>query len=327
MILFLLKASLVLAVLLCFYKLFLEKETFFSTNRYYLIGCLILSFSLPMIVIPEMINNQGIVSTVIESAIDQQEEKVSLPLQTISTQNSTEISTSTKSETPSKQTTKETKTTDSEPTVSNGSSQNVKGIGFWVIMVYLFGVIVLALNLIAQVLNTLWKALRAEDKISSESGTIVNLNGVIEPCSFFKYIFINPATYDYDTYEQILEHEKVHVQRMHSLDLLLSELAVVFLWFNPFSWILRKEVEKNIEFETDHILVTQRDVEKQNYQLNLVKIACTKKPLSITTNYNQSLIKQRIMKMNIKKIKPIWVVEVFLPVTYCFCSLIGFKQT
>jgi ankyrin repeat protein len=45
-------------------------------------------------------------------------------------------------------------------------------------------------------------------------------------------------------------------------------------------------------------------VEKERYQMNLLKIATHRKPLTITTNYNQSLIKQRIFRMNAKKSSP-----------------------
>ncbi|MEL6357751.1 MAG: ankyrin repeat domain-containing protein, partial [Bacteroidota bacterium] len=87
----------------------------------------------------------------------------------------------------------------------------------------------------------------------------------------------------------------------HSLDLVLAELAVVFLWFNPFVWILRKEVEKNLEYQTDHLLIANAEEVKESYQINLVKMATYTQPLNITTNYNQSLITQRILKMNTKK--------------------------
>ena len=135
-------------------------------------------------------------------------------------------------------------------------------------------------------------------RIEDEGSVIVNMNGAIAPCSFFKYIFINPSSYDYKTYDQIIAHEKIHVNKFHTLDLLLSELAVIALWFNPFIWVLRKEVEKNVEYQTDDILINQEEEIKEGYQLNLVKIASHTKPLAITTNYNQSLIKQRILKMN-----------------------------
>jgi hypothetical protein len=82
---------------------------------------------------------------------------------------------------------------------------------------------------------------------------------------------------------------------------MLAEVAVMLLWFNPAVWMLRKEIEKNIEFETDDLMLARDPVQREGYQLNLLRIATDKKPLTITTNYNQSLIKQRILRMNAKR--------------------------
>lgn len=161
---------------------------------------------------------------------------------------------------------------------------------------YIFGVGVFSLHLLAQIISMLWKVYTHTDQIQDEDYTIVNVHAEIDPCSFFRYIFINPTNYDYETYEQILAHEKVHVRQRHSFDLLLAECAVILLWFNPFIWILRKEIEKNIEYQTDDISVKGKTEEKEQYQLNLLKVATHTQPLSITTNYNQSSIKQRILK-------------------------------
>jgi len=127
------------------------------------------------------------------------------------------------------------------------------------------------------------------------------MKGNIEPCSFFKYIFIDPKSFEPQVYEQVIAHEKIHVKQWHTMDILLSELAIALFWFNPVIWLLRKEVEKNIEYQTDDMMIKRKIEEKENYQLNLIKIAAYKQPLTITTNYNQSLITQRIQKINSKR--------------------------
>ncbi|MEL6276134.1 MAG: ankyrin repeat domain-containing protein, partial [Bacteroidota bacterium] len=190
---------------------------------------------------------------------------------------------------------------ESSEIIPSSTTSSKRGLGFWLLLLYLFGVAVLGVNLLFQIVGVLWKAYRNEDKIEDDGVVIVNIQGEAEPCSFFRYIFINPSLYDFDTYEQILTHERIHVEKGHSLDLLLAELAVVFLWFNPFVWILRKEVEKNLEYQTDHLLIANAEEVKESYQINLVKMATYTQPLNITTNYNQSLITQRILKMNTKK--------------------------
>jgi len=53
MIPYVLHSGLVLAGCLVFYKILLQKETFFQLNRFVLLACLVLSFSLPLVPIPE----------------------------------------------------------------------------------------------------------------------------------------------------------------------------------------------------------------------------------------------------------------------------------
>lgn len=73
------------------------------------------------------------------------------------------------------------------------------------------------------------------------------------------------------------------------------------MWFNPLVWKYRRAVEKNLEFETDQAILDQKKYTPPTYQNNLLLVAVAQKPLVLTTNYNQSLLKERIMKMNAKK--------------------------
>ncbi|MEM0993728.1 MAG: ankyrin repeat domain-containing protein, partial [Bacteroidota bacterium] len=318
MFLFLLKASLVVAILLAFYKLFLEKESFFAVNRIYLLACIILAVALPFLSLPKLMENQGYLTQLLQeketeaiadfiptdTSVDFEKSE---PIDVESNENERKRENENLTPTTAEVEMEAQITFDEETTevlVETSENQSF-GLSDWLFWIYLFGVGVLFLNLLAQMGTTLFKAIRNDDKIADEEGTIINLEEESEPCSFFKYIFIHPDSYDFETYEQIVAHEKIHVKQWHSIDLLLAEIAVALFWFNPFVWLFRKEVEKNIEYQTDDLL-TRKVVkkEKKGYQLNLLKIATHNKPLTITTNYNQSLIKQRILKMNAKKSNP-----------------------
>jgi beta-lactamase regulating signal transducer with metallopeptidase domain len=280
MVALLLKASLIVAILLAFYKLFLENESFFAANRIYLIGCLVLTFLLPFVSLPKLMDDQGFISTIIERTDHREFLSSSAPRGL------------------SEGTLRVSKTQNDIP--ENGQARLID----WLLWLYYFGVVVFSLNLFVQIANTLIKTRNSTDKVHDIDGVIINKRSVQEPCSFFNYIFINPESYDYDTYEQILAHEKIHVKKLHAVDLLIAEIAVILLWFNPLIWVFRREVEKNMEYETDELMLKGTTVEKEKYQMNLLKIATYRKPLTITTNYNQSLIKQRICRMNAKKSSP-----------------------
>ena len=293
----LIKASIILMVLLAFYKLVLERESFFSSNRFYLLACLVFAVSLPFISLPKLINNQGYVSNILDKQFEPIQETKAISLsdaEPVSKINSSQPTLE------SKDLEETTFGIEKESSTVQTLDNNQNPIN-WLLLLYLFGVLVLSINLLAQIVSVLLRAYKADDKINDEGKVIINLEGEIEPCSFFKYIFINPSLYDYDTYDQILNHEKIHVDKRHTIDLIFSEIAVIAFWFNPFVWLLRREIEKNIEYQTDALLIKSDEDIKKSYQLNLVDIASTTRPLAVTTNYNQSLIKQRILKMNGKR--------------------------
>ncbi len=287
MLVVLLKSSLIIAVLFVFYKTLLERESFFTANRIYLLACLALTFVLPFISLPKLVQDQGFIAKTLVQVDDRP--TTSLDQETVSARQNTATLANPQNV---------------SPNTDQYAVHSERGLYYWITLIYFFGVIILTLNLLIQMVSLGIQVFRATEKIRDTGYVIVNSPRIKEPCSFFKYIFINPENYDYATYEQIIAHERIHVRKWHSIDLLLAEIAIILLWFNPFIWFFRKEVEKNIEYETDNLLVEKESVKKKSYQMNLLKIAALHKPLTITTNYNQSLIKKRILKMSTKKSNP-----------------------
>lgn len=282
---FLIKASIVIFILLVFYKLVLGRESFFTVNRFYLLTCLFLAVILPFITLPKLVNHQGVVTTWLERTASQDIERTAEePLE---------------SETISPKPLKDGQYENKEQT--SRLTKETKDIGFYLLLLYIFGVTVLSAHLIAQLIGIFLTVRKTSYVVGDVDCTIVSVTDDNGPRSFFRYIFINPEKYKPETYEQILQHEKIHVKKFHSIDLLLAEIAIIALWFNPFIWLFRREVENNIEYQTDALVLQSQIVEPKNYQMNLIQIAVKRKPLAIVSNYNQSLIKKRIIMMNKKK--------------------------
>ncbi len=282
---FLVKASVVILILWLFYKLLLERESFFAVNRMYLLVGLLMVFLLPFIALPELVNHQGVVSDWLEQT----------PLQ----EPQESFVSSAESDPENVRSTNYVMSQENNPT--NVPPTTGKSIGFWLFAIYVFGVIVLAAHLLFQLATVFFQVQRTVDKVDDVNCTIVNVEDDYGPRSFFNYILLNPGKYNSETYEQILEHEKIHVKLMHSIDLLIAEIAIIILWFNPIVWLFKKDIEKNIEYQTDALLLKSPAVETEKYQLNLIEIAVERKPLTIVSNYNQSLIKKRIVMMNKRK--------------------------
>ena len=298
MIPYILYAALVITACLIFYKLLLQKETFFHLNRFVLLSCMMLAFVLPLLKVPQQFSFRNAPIA------------ISIPLTETTVQDKT-ISSIEKNVQPA--------TVDQSLKKQTINTQQVMQ---WLIYLYWFGVIIFGLNFLLQAVVLLYTAY-SRPVIRDGKFRIVEITGDKAPCSFGNNIFINPEKYDWDTYNQVLLHEKIHIEQKHTLDLLVAEIVLIFQWFNPFAWQLRKELESNLEFFTDEQMLQQNSVEKESYQISLLKVAAPHFPLSLTTNYNQSLLKKRLVMMNAKKsnMHTTWKYFFLLPLMVLFVCL------
>ena len=297
MIPYILYSALILTACLVFYKLLLQKETFFHLNRFVLLSCMTLAFVLPLIPVPQQLSFRKIA-----------EEKPVIVAKTSVDANITP--------TIKEQPVKETLIEETKQVI------NMQSIVQVLVYLYWFGVIVFALNFLMQAIILLYRAY-STSVIQDGKFRIVEITGDKAPCSFANSIFINPEKYEWETYNQILLHEKIHIEQKHTIDLLLAEIVLIFQWFNPFAWQWRKALEINLEFLTDNQMLQQETVEKESYQFSLLKVAAPQFPLSLTTNYNQSLLKKRIIMMNSKKsnVNTTWKYFFLLPLMVLFVCL------
>jgi hypothetical protein len=302
MIPYIIYAGLLLAGCLSFYKILLQKETFFRLNRYVLLACILLSFAVPFIPVPENISFRKTSAPEVTQSI----EPGVLPVNTI-VQKAEPVNTSSDNSIVS----------ESKPAASPAFSTG-KIVG-WLFWIYWFGVAAFGINFLVQLVHLLYRSY-SSPVIRDGRFRIVEISGDKAPCSFGNSIFINPEKYDWETYNQILLHEKLHITQGHSFDIMIAEIVLVFQWFNPFAWIYRKEMENNLEFLTDHELLENASVEKSSYQMSLLKVSAPHFPLSLTTNYNQSLLKKRFVMMNAKKsnIHTTWKYFFLLPLLLTF---------
>ncbi len=124
------------------------------------------------------------------------------------------------------------------------------------------------------------------------------------PFSFFNWIFINPERHKSDEIEEIMMHELTHCQQLHSIDIIFAELFCVVFWFNPFVWLLKREVRLNLEYLADNSVLAN-DKDNKEYQYHLLGLTYRKNVATITNNFNVLPIKKRIKMMNKKETKGI----------------------
>lgn len=105
--------------------------------------------------------------------------------------------------------------------------------------------------------------------------TVINIPNQSTPAfSFARFIFLSPVYYQLSQTErqQILAHEKVHVEEKHTLDLLFFEIANILFWFNPLVKYLKGQLKNVHEYLADfEVSATTKDT--QNYGKLLIKLA------------------------------------------------------
>lgn len=114
------------------------------------------------------------------------------------------------------------------------------------------------------------------------------------PFSFMHKIFWNDRIpLESPQGKHIFRHELVHTRELHSLDNLFLQLVLCVAWFNPFFWIIRKELHNIHEFLADRFAAA--DSNKQDYAEYLVSHAIRKsQALPVAHYFFNSSFKRRI---------------------------------
>lgn len=125
----------------------------------------------------------------------------------------------------------------------------------------------------------------------------------VVPFSWMRTIVISRKDFEESGIE-IMTHEMAHIKARHSIDLLISEICILFHWFNPSVWLLRQELQNIHEYEADESVLNQ-GVDAKRYQLLLIKKAVgAQRFTSMANSFNHSSLKKRITMMIRKKSNP-----------------------
>lgn len=163
-------------------------------------------------------------------------------------------------------------------------------------VIYLLTAGVLLFRIVVQLVTLL--RLRIKSEATHLLGRKVYIcKGLRAPFSFFSWIVLDPALYSEKELEEILLHEIAHVDQYHSADLFIAELLCAFCWFNPFVWLLKQEIRINLEYLADRSVVAS-GCDTEHYQFHLLRLSYHKAAAKITNNFNVSPLKKRIQMMN-----------------------------
>lgn len=140
------------------------------------------------------------------------------------------------------------------------------------------------------------------EQIDKKIYKLILLSQQSKAFSFFHFIFLgkNIAA---DQQEKIIQHELVHSQQKHSIDLLVFEFLRICMWFNPMIYIYQRRITLLHEYISDAEMV--KTTEKHDYFNKLLSEAFQVENVSFVNQfYKHSLIKKRITMMKKNKSNP-----------------------
>ena len=143
--------------------------------------------------------------------------------------------------------------------------------------------------------------------------------------SFFKLIVFTEKDFANLNRDMLLEHELVHVRQLHSFDLLLAELFIMFCWFNPLVYAYRRSLSEVHEYLADGRVVDRGGDSLVYKQLILDCVSSAAVP-RVANTFSAKLLKNRFeMIAKTNKSRSILRYTLLLPITIMLLALFSFK--
>ena len=253
---YIIKSAMALALLYACIIPLLEKETFHRLNRILILGCLIMSFAIPLVHFTGGTN----------PTVDMVRQAVLLPEVLIN---------------------------------GNASEQSVWSWADIMTCIYIIGVVAIFTMTVVQTVRLTRQLRQCEHITDNRGNTVVLTDCATSPFCLFHYIVMSRDDYA-NNRSYILTHEQEHIRLGHSIDLVVLQVATIIQWFNPFVWLIGKNLKAIHEFEVDEA-VLNKGIDATQYQKFLVIKAVGNRLQPFANNLNKESLKRRIIMMNQKR--------------------------
>jgi len=171
------------------------------------------------------------------------------------------------------------------PIEAIGSIEESKSIDWPSVLkwIYLSGIAISLLLFLAELIRILILGLTAE-KDSTLGRNTFRHRQVKSPFSFGKWIFV-PKKEDYpgSLWPIISRHELAHIERHHSVDLIVSRLVQSVIWYNPIIYLFQKELRSIHEAEADEQVLQFFDF--KTYANTLVQVSLAAQQIPLTHSF------------------------------------------
>jgi len=275
---YLIKSSISLALLYCLFRFTMRNNITHSLNRFLLLGILLMSAIIPFL------NIQFFYEEVPLKQVEVFREFVTAPV-----------------------------FTESIPLES--IQPEMVSTGFlinWWLLVYLSVIVLMLIRIVTGIFKVTQIIKRAE-KRRLQKIVLALVKDLIQPFTFLNKVVISEKDFT-ENKDIIVAHEHAHIKHLHALDLMVCEVFTVMHFFNPFMWLLRRDLKLIHEYQADEA-VLNIGIDAKTYQLLVLQKSVGERRFAMANHFTQKPILKRL-KMMQKKNRKKWAalkLILFLP--------------
>ena len=197
-------------------------------------------------------------------------------------------------------------------------------------IIYIIGIAVFFLREVVSIVR-LFRLIRRGTPLTAEQAgvsqhgvRVVVMKNEIAPFSWFRHVVLSEKDFR-ENPREILTHELAHIRLGHSWDVAVCNLLIIFQWWNPAAWLLKRELQNVHEFEADEAVIN-RGVDAKQYQLLLIRKSVGERLFSMANNLNHQSLKKRITMMTTKKSSPWQKAKVLVALPMAALAVVAFAN-
>ena len=174
-------------------------------------------------------------------------------------------------------------------------------------------------------LGKIYNLYRSAEIFPKKNHILVLTNPSHLPFSFFKYLFWSKdmELNDADG-EKIITHEEAHVKGWHSVDVILVEIFSIIFWCSPMVYFYKKSLKTVHEYLADAVVLQTMPTKKYGHLL--LRQSQSGLQIALANHFFHSQLKQRIIMMTRSKSRKEAIIKYLFAIPVILLLLIAFSK-
>ena len=287
---YLIKSSVSLALLYCLFRITVRNDTNHRLTRFLLLSIMLLSATIPFLTVQLFYKEIEMASSNIVREI------VSAPVGT--------------------------QPADNPAIIYTPVADNVHKVNYWAI-IYI-AIISLLLFRLLHGIYRISGIIKKAEKHRFRKIILAVVKDFVQPFTFLNKVVLSEKDF-LENKAIVVAHEYAHIRHKHAFDLLLCELFTAVHFFNPFMWLLRRDLKLVHEYQAD-LAVLNTGIDAQKYQLLVLEKAVGERRFAMAHHFTQKPIVKRLKMMTKTKRQKWGMVKMILFVPLIIVLLQAFAR-